>query len=88
VSLQTAAAFLGLTSDQQVDHRRLCASSRAEIIHGNRGQAGHSSQFKGVSRAGRKWFACIEIDGRTKSIGLFDRERDAAKAYDRWARRF
>src|SRR5262245_8223358 len=80
------AAFLGLAPDQQINHRSLRASSRADIVHGNRGKANPSSKFKGVSRAGRRWLACIEIDGRTKMIGLFAREADAAKAYDAWAR--
>src|SRR5215831_8479527 len=48
------AAFLGLAGDQQIDHRKLCASNRADIIHGNRGQINHSSKFKGVSRTGKK----------------------------------
>ena len=41
-----------------------------------------TSQYKGVSWNGKKWFAQIKINGITKYIGLYDNEIDAAKAYD------
>lgn len=52
-----------------------------------RGQA-TLSQFKGVScdvRDGR-WTAVIRVNGRNKSLGRFDTEVAAAKAYDDAAR--
>jgi hypothetical protein len=81
------AAFLGLAPDQQINHRSMRAASRAEIVHGNRGHAHHTSRFKGVSRSGRWWFACIKIFGKTRSLGRFDNEIDAARAYDDAARK-
>ena len=30
----------------------------------------------------RKFYAAIKISGRSKSLGTFDSEREAAKAYD------
>lgn len=43
-----------------------------------------SSKYLGVSfiKARNKWFACITIDGKTKSLGRYASEEDAARAYD------
>lgn len=81
--------FLGLTPGQEINHKKLCASNRAEIVRSSPGKRDHSSRYKGVSRDARsgKWFACIRLDGKTRALGLFDRERDAARAYDDAARR-
>lgn len=48
-------------------------------------QRGTSSRYKGVSwQEGRKkWYAQIKIDGRSKYLGRYDREEDAAAAYDK-----
>ncbi len=45
---------------------------------------GSSSQFKGVTydKSRGRWNAAIEIDGKSKAIGRFLNETDAAKAYD------
>jgi hypothetical protein len=47
------------------------------------------SKYKGVSyHAGqRKWSAAIRVNGQYKYFGLFKNEIDAAKAYDRAARK-
>jgi hypothetical protein len=71
----------------EVDYKRGTVATRDSIIHGIGPTGPHSSKFKGVSRARNRWFACIEINGRTKAIGLFASERAAAKKYDAWARR-
>jgi hypothetical protein len=80
-------AFLGLAPDQEIDHRTMRVATRGEIVHRNPGRAFHTSRFKGVSRAGRRWFACIKIHGVTRSLGSFDDEISAARAYDAAARR-
>jgi hypothetical protein len=81
------AAFLGLAAGQEIDHRSMRVSTRGEIVHGNRGHAFHTSKFKGVSRSGRHWLACIKVHGVTRSLGYFDDEISAAKAYDAAARK-
>lgn len=45
-----------------------------------------SSKYKGVSYLkginNKKWRSCIKINGKTLVIGAFDREEDAAQAYN------
>jgi hypothetical protein len=83
-----AAAFGNLREDEQLDHRRGKAASRAEIVHGSRVRK-HSSSYKGVSfvRARGRWYASIRHRGKTRAIGFFDNECEAAKAYDCAARK-
>lgn len=47
-----------------------------------------SSRFKGVSyvQSLKRWRASIKIDGRSKSLGVYDTELQAAEAYNRAAR--
>lgn len=47
---------------------------------------GTSSRFKGVSRRGKRWFACLYENNRQIRLGLHDTEIDAAVAYDAAAR--
>lgn len=48
---------------------------------------GSSSQFKGVTydKSRGRWNAAIEINGKTKTIGRFENEEEAARAYDKEA---
>ena len=50
---------------------------------------GSSSRFKGVSLFKRngKWTAQIRADGKLKYLGLFNKEEDAAMAYDEEAKK-
>lgn len=50
-------------------------------------RAGCSSIYKGVSKAKDKWYACIRFNYKTKSLGFYNTEVAAAKAYDDAARR-
>jgi hypothetical protein len=91
------ATFLGLTNDREIDHRyhdredsaisAIRLATRADNIHNRRGRPNHSSRFKGVSRDAQrhKWFACIRVNGKNQSLGRFDDEVEAARAYDRAA---
>jgi len=91
-----AKAFLGLKDSQQVDHQfhnttdiknlRIC--NPAENSRNSRPHKDSTSKFKGVSwdKSKRKWYACIKVDGRNKSLGVYEREIEAAIAYDFAAR--
>jgi hypothetical protein len=49
-----------------------------------------SSKYKGVSwnKHKKKWSVQIRYDGKSKFIGFFDNEIEAAKAYDRVAKEY
>lgn len=86
--------ILGAGSGREVDHingngldnrrsnLRLCSGSQ-NAMNRQSGWGAHS-KFKGVTwhKAGKKWRAYIKVGGKQRHLGCFDREEDAALAYD------
>ena len=93
-TIQRLHSFL-LPRVKQVDHKdgdglnnqrknlRPARQRQNQQGHQNK-RTGTSSKFRGVSwhSGAKKWKASIVVRGRSKHIGLFDREIDAAKAWD------
>lgn len=87
-----------LKSGEQVDHidsnsLNNCRNNLRLATHGENCQhrrktlSETTSRFKGVSWHSRaeKWYAEIQFEGKQKSLGYFEFEEDAARAYDRAA---
>lgn len=68
--------------DNRRENIRLC--SHAENGRNRKPQSGGSSAFNGVywHKLACKWVAQINVAGKRYSLGLFQKEEDAAKAYD------
>ena len=69
--------------------RNLRVTDRGPIVHRCIKRPGSSSAYRGVSwdRAAGRWRANIRRHGQQFSLGRFDAEIDAARAYDRAARK-
>lgn len=79
---------------QEIDHRdgnglnnqkenlRFC--NHSENLYNQSLQKGKSSQFKGVywQKENKNWVSRLKINGRNISLGSFENEISAAKAYD------
>jgi len=66
-----------------------CQRSNLRIVKraSTRKRGGTSSQFKGVSKHRHRWIASIRFEGVLHHLGRYDEETDAARAYDRAARK-
>jgi hypothetical protein len=73
--------------NEELDYRKqnliVCTlKERQQTLPKNRKRG--SSQFRGVSfiKAVKKWRASIEVNGKTINLGNFEKETDAALAYN------
>lgn len=90
--------IMGAKPGVMVDHRdgdglnnrrrnlRFCTNS--QNLQNQRLNARNTSGFKGVSKGNRKWRAQIRFSGKTIFLGAFKYRIDAARCYDKWARRY
>jgi hypothetical protein len=71
--------------DNRRENLRICNQSQNNA---NRRKFNGTSKFKGVyyHRARNKWQAGIKFEGRYFYLGIFEKEKDAANAYNEKAR--
>lgn len=70
----------GDKTDNRISNLRLV--TRQQNIHNKPGRGG-ASQYKGVqwNKTARKWYATIRHEGKTRHLGMFDSEEEAAARY-------
>lgn len=73
--------------DNRQENLRVC--TRQENLRNSKKRKRGTSKYKGVyfSKRIQKWIARIGVNGVTKHIGCFEKECDAAKAYDLYAKK-
>lgn len=71
--------------NNQVNNIRICTPSQNQ--HNQKPQIGKSSRYKGVgwNKSDKRWQSRIKINGKTKHIGNYKDEIEAARAYDKKA---
>ncbi|MBB3213429.1 hypothetical protein FHW67_002721 [Herbaspirillum sp. Sphag1AN] len=64
--------------------------TRSQNLQNQSKKRGSTSKFKGVYwlKANKKWRAKIRVSGKSKCLGLYANESDAAKAYDAAAKHY
>jgi hypothetical protein len=67
-----------------LDNRRsnLRSATQQQNMWNRKGQKNTSSVYKGVTKRKEKWEASIKIEGKYKYLGLFEKESEAATAYN------
>lgn len=75
--------------DNRKCNLRLCNNQQNHFNISKR-RCNTTSQYKGVSWSSdrNKWMACIALNGKTKNLGRFDNEIDAAKAYNEASKQY
>lgn len=84
------AAMIDHVNGNGLDNRRsnIRKCTPMQNMANSRKQSGTSSRYKGVSfdKTVNKWLAKIGYNYRTIALGVFRKERDAAKAYNHAAK--
>lgn len=73
----------GDTLDNQKANLQLCTNQ--ENHASTRRMKPHSSKYRGVAKFGNKWVARMMVHYKTKHLGLFETEKEAALARDKFA---
>ena len=78
----------GIGLNNQKSNLRLC--THQENMRNRKSSEGSSSKYLGVfwDKSRNKWMSCISISGRSKTLGRFETEVEAAIIYNIAARKY